>query len=145
MSNGRLDIMTAVAVAFVVLVAVFTLAGVARADELCWQQPPEPPADRWRVEVAGITVPAEVVLMPPDYPRCKGLSECYCAELPDLLAPYPVDAVAINAGGETPSSNGPLVIYRSRACRLDVNDDGAVGMGDLSAVLTEVVSGSVCE
>jgi len=88
----------------------------------------------YRAEIAGV----ETHLVPVSLDG--GLT--WCSEVP-ATGTYDMRLWVLWAGGEIEASNSPKTYYRSTACRADLNENGAVGLGDVSTVLG--LMGGECE
>ena len=123
---------------------ILALAGAARADShICWQQT-DGAHPVQRVLVSGIP------LHQPTISQTASSPLTYCTQPLPLATPAVVDVVVCRGDGVTCSTSsvladgrpGPLRLYGG--CRADLDDDGAVSLGDVSRALRRAVSGGAC-
>jgi len=101
---------------------------------LCWFQPTAPaPPSGFALTIAGVRSEA-TRSDEGDYTLDGVQGRRWCAEVP-YTGTFEWGVSALWSGGEVPGSNSPRVHYRSTACRMDFNEDGAVGLSDVSSVL----------
>jgi len=105
------------------------IASSAQADTRCWHQPFVEGAlvAGYRVEIAGM----EVVIAPVS--EDDGVT--WCSEVP-ATGTYEMRLWVFGTTGDPiEAANSPKTYYRSEVSRADLNDNGAVDMGDLSKLL----------
>jgi len=112
------------------------------ATILCWFHPDDSVRPTgFKLNVAGVPVGAIITSATPDTldgaPGTK-----YCAEVAHTgTFEWSLAAVAED-GTEVPGSNSPRIHYRSQACLgADVNENGAVDLGDVGDVVSRLGTG----
>ena len=132
------------AVVVIDVLLAFALVGVARADSrICWQQT-DGAHPVQRVLVSGVT------LHQPTISQTASSPLTYCTQPLPLALPATIDVVVCRGDGVTCSTSsvladgrpGPLRLYGG--CRADMNEDGAIGLSDVSAVLRQAATVGAC-
>ena len=128
-------------------IATMMALGAARfalADSrICWQQT-DGAHPVQRVLVSG------VALHQPTITQTASSPLTYCTQALPLVQPATIDVVVCRGDGVTCSTSsvladgrpGPLRLYGG--CRADMNDDGAIGLTDVSAVLRQAATVGAC-
>ena len=121
--------------------ALYLLAGMARADSrICWEQPAGPGLTQ-RVYVSGIRLASPTISQTASNPLT------YCTGPIPLALPAAIDvelcSITTCVRGVLPDGRtGPLRVYDG--CRADLDDDGAVGLADVSRALRLAATVGAC-